>query len=143
MSGYWQLPEKTAEAIVDGWYASGDGGYIEDDGLLYLTDRIKDMIVSGGENIYPTEIEEVLRRHPAVLDAAVVGVPDARWGEKVCAVVQLRPGQTADVQALQTFLRTHLAGYKCPKHIRFSEGLPRTASGKVRRVELREQLQRG
>src|SRR5690606_6705122 len=80
MQGYWKLPEKTREAIVDGWYATGDGGYVDDEGFLYLTDRIKDMIVTGGENVYPAEVEEALRQHPAVLDAAVVGVPDARWG---------------------------------------------------------------
>ena len=91
MHGYWRLPDATAQALVDGWYATGDGGYLDADGYLYLTDRIKDMIVSGGENVYPAEVEEMLRAHPAVLDAACVGIPDPAWGECVTAMVELRP----------------------------------------------------
>jgi acyl-CoA synthetase (AMP-forming)/AMP-acid ligase II len=140
MLGYWKLPEKTSECCVDGWYATGDGGCIDADGFLYLTDRIKDMIISGGENVYPSEVEEVLRQHPAVLDAAVVGIPDAYWGEKVAAVVELRPSHTADESELRDFMRDRIAKYKCPKAIHFATALPRTASGKVRRVELRDQL---
>lgn len=136
--GYWNKPEKTREALHNGWYATGDGGYVDDDGFLYLTDRIKDMIVSGGENIYPAEVEEALRQHPAVLDVAVISIPDRRWGEAVTAVVELRPGQNASVPELDGFARTRIAAYKCPKHFRFIDVLPRTASGKVRRVELRE-----
>jgi acyl-CoA synthetase (AMP-forming)/AMP-acid ligase II len=140
MLGYWNLPQKTAEAVIDGWYASGDGGYLDEGGFLFLTDRIKDMIVSGGENVYPAEVEEALRQHPAVLDAAVVGVPDARWGESVAAVIELREGQQVGEEALRRFARDHIAGYKCPKAIRFVDALPRTASGKVKRAELRQQL---
>ncbi len=136
-SQYWNLPEKTREAVVDGWYASGDGGYVDADGYLFLTDRIKDMIVSGGENVYPVEVEEALRRHPSVLDAAVIGVPDPRWGEVVAAVVELRRGMSVDEDTLRNFARDHIAGYKCPKQLRFVPALPRTASGKVRRAELR------
>ncbi len=137
LTGYWNLPQKTAEAVVDGWYATGDGGYVDDEGYLYLTDRIKDMIVSGGENVYPVEVEEALRRHPAVLDVAVIGVPDARWGEAVAAVVELRPGKSLSEDELRAFAREHIAGYKCPKLLRFAPSLPRTASGKVKRAELR------
>ena len=141
LSGYWNLPDKTRDVLVDGWYATGDGGYVDDEGFLYLTDRIKDMIVSGGENVYPVEVEEALRQHPAVLDAAVVGVSDARWGELVAAVVELRPGQSATDEELRAFARERIAGYKCPKLIRFAAPLPRTASGKVKRADLRRQLQ--
>jgi acyl-CoA synthetase (AMP-forming)/AMP-acid ligase II len=139
MSGYWNLPEKTREAIVDDWYATGDGGYIDAEGFLYLTDRIKDMIVSGGENVYPVEVEEALRQHPAVLDAAVVGVADERWGEIVTAVVELRPGASAGADEIIAAARSRIAGYKCPKAVHFGS-LPRTASGKVQRALLRERL---
>lgn len=137
LTAYWQLPEKTREAVVDGWYATGDGGYLDAEGYLFLTDRIKDMIVSGGENVYPVEVEEALRKHPAVLDAAVIGVPDPRWGEAVAAVVELRPGKSLTEDELRGFAREHIAGFKCPKLLRFAAGLPRTASGKVKRAELR------
>ncbi len=137
LSGYWQLPEKTRVALVDGWYASGDGGYLDDEGYLFLTDRIKDMIVSGGENVYPIEVEEAMRQHPAVLDVAVIGVADARWGELVAAVVELRPGMAATEDELRTFARARIAAYKCPKLFRFVATLPRTASGKVKRAELK------
>lgn len=139
MQGYWKLPSATRAAIVDDWYATGDGGYVDEEGFLYLTDRIKDMIVSGGENVYPAEVEEALRQHPAVLDAAVIGVPDARWGESVAAVVELRPGATADADDIIATIRGRIAGYKCPKRIHFG-ALPRTASGKVQRALLREKL---
>lgn len=141
MLGYWNMPENTSAAIVDGWYATGDGGYLDNEGFLFLTDRIKDMIISGGENIYPIEVEEVLRRHAAVFDAAVVGQPDARWGEIVIAFVQLRPGADVTAEELLTFARQHIAGYKCPKLLRFMNDLPRTASGKVQRAKLRQRDQ--
>ena len=143
MLGYNKLPGKTAEAVVDGWYASGDGGYLDDDGYLHLTDRIKDMIVSGGENVYPAEVEEALRCHPAVLDAAVVAVPDERWGEMVAAALELRPGQSVAPAEMQSFARARIAAFKCPKLIRIVERLPRTASGKVQRAEVRQQLRDG
>ncbi|MET0657498.1 MAG: AMP-binding protein [Steroidobacteraceae bacterium] len=137
MQGYWQQPAKTTEAVVDGWYASGDGGYLDEQGYLYLTDRIKDMIVSGGENVYPVEVEEALRQHPAVLDAAVVGAPHERWGEVVIGVLELRPGKHVSEDELRAFARERIAGYKCPKMLRFIAALPRTPSGKVKRAELR------
>src|SRR5262245_58108588 len=140
MVGYHGLPDKTAEAVVDGWYASGDGGFVDDDGYLHLTDRIKDMIVSGGENVYPAEVEEALRLHAAVLDAAVVAVPDERWGEMVAAAVELRPEASVTAAELQRFARERIAAFKCPKTIRIIERLPRTASGKVQRAEVRRQF---
>ena len=140
MLGYNQLPDQTAQAIVDGWYASGDGGFVDDEGYLNLTDRIKDMIISGGENIYPAEVEEALRRHPSVLDAAVVAMPDARWGEMVAAAVELRPGKQVSPAELQSFARNQIAGYKCPKRVIFMEVLPRTVSGKVQRAEVRRRM---
>jgi acyl-CoA synthetase (AMP-forming)/AMP-acid ligase II len=139
MLGYYNLPAKTEEAIVDGWYATGDGGYLDADGFLFLTDRIKDMIVTGGENVYPVEVEEALRRHPAVLDAGVVGIADARWGEVVVAVIELRPGAEVTEDDLRDHARAHIAGYKCPKAFHFG-ALPRTASGKVQRTQVRRQL---
>jgi fatty-acyl-CoA synthase len=140
MLGYHGLSDKTAEAIVDGWYASGDGGFLDEDGYLHLTDRIKDMIVSGGENVYPAEVEEALRLHSAVLDAAVVAVPDERWGEMVAAAVELRPDKSVTAAELQSFARERIAAYKCPKAIHIVEQLPRTASGKVQRAEVRREL---
>jgi acyl-CoA synthetase (AMP-forming)/AMP-acid ligase II len=137
MLGYWRLPDATQQAIVDGWYATGDGGYLDADGYLYLTDRIKDMIVSGGENVYPAEVEEMLRAHPAVLDAACVGIPHDVWGERVTAMVELRPGHTATQEDLREFARARIAGYKCPKEFHVIASLPRTASGKVKRAALR------
>ncbi len=140
MLGYSNLPDKTAEAMVDGWYASGDGGFLDEEGYLHLTDRIKDLIVSGGENVYPAEVEEALRQHPAVLDAAVVAVADDRWGEMVAAAVELRPEATVTAAELQQFARGRIAAFKCPKLIHFVPQLPRTVSGKVQRAEVRGQL---
>jgi acyl-CoA synthetase (AMP-forming)/AMP-acid ligase II len=137
MLEYYRLPKATEDAIADGWYATGDGGYLDTEGYLYLTDRIKDMIVSGGENVYPAEVEETLRSHPSVLDAACVGVAHALWGESVVAIVELRAGQTVNQETLKDFARSRIASYKCPKEIHFIDALPRTASGKVKRAELR------
>jgi acyl-CoA synthetase (AMP-forming)/AMP-acid ligase II len=142
MTGYWRLPEATAAVLADGWYRTGDGGYLDEDGYLYLTDRIKDMIISGGENVYPAEVEEALRRHPAVFDAAVFGRKDDKWGEVVAAAVELAPGQRVTADALTKDLRNRLAGYKLPREIHFVDSLPRTASGKVQRGEVRSQFGR-
>ncbi|MCB5945655.1 AMP-binding protein [Acidocella sp. KAb 2-4] len=136
--GYWNRPDATAEALHDGWYRSGDGGYLDEDGFLFLTDRIKDMIVSGGENVYPAEVEAALRGHPAVLDCAVFGMPHQKWGEGVTAAVELRPGHTVTQEELIAFTRTCLAGYKIPRRIEFGVTLPRTASGKVQRAAIRK-----
>lgn len=139
MAGYWKLPEATAKAVVDGWYATGDGGYLDEEGFLYLTDRIKDMIVSGGENIYPAEVEEVLRQYEGVLDAAVVGIKDDTWGEKVVALVETKAGATLQVDSILSHCGARLARYKGPKEIKFG-ALPRTASGKVQRAIVRERF---
>ncbi|MFJ9007944.1 long-chain-fatty-acid--CoA ligase [Streptomyces canus] len=138
MAGYWRRPEADDEALAgDGWLRTGDAGYIDDDSYLYMVDRVKDMIVSGGENIYPAEIERVLTEHPAVADAAVVGIPDTQWGEVGKAyVVPVSAG--LDVDALVAHCRTHLAGFKCPKSFELVETLPRNATGKVLRRRLRE-----
>lgn len=136
MAGYWNLPEATAEAIMpDGFFRSGDAGRLDGDGYLYIVDRVKDMIVSGGENVYPAEVEAVLRRHDAVADVAVIGVPDERWGEAVKAVVV--PRGDFDAAAVLAWARGELAGYKLPKSIDTVAELPRNAGGKVLRRELR------
>lgn len=138
MAGYWGMPEQTAQVVdADGWFRSGDAGYLDESGHLYLTDRINDMIVSGGENIYPAEVENVLAEHPAVLEAAVVGEPHERWGESVLAVVVSRPGAEPQAEEVIAFCRERLAHYKCPRRIQVVEALPRNASGKVLRRELR------
>ncbi|KQP04219.1 hypothetical protein ASF45_12655 [Pseudorhodoferax sp. Leaf265] len=145
---YWRNPEATEAAYPEGrnarggWFRSGDGGYLKD-GYLYIHDRIKDMIVSGGENIYPAEVENVLMRHPAVADGAVIGVPDATWGEAVKACVVLRPGHTADAAGVIAFMREHLAHYKCPKSVDIVEALPRNPSGKILKRVLREPYWKG
>jgi long-chain acyl-CoA synthetase len=139
MAGYANRPAETAAALTeDGWLRTGDGGYLDADGYLFLTDRIKDMIVSGGENVYPIEVEEALSHHPAVAEVAVIGVPDARWGETVKALVVQRPGASATPEELVAFARGRLAGYKLPRSIELVEDLPHTPSGKVLKHELRE-----
>ena len=127
---------KSSEAV--GWYHSGDLGCMHAQGYVFLVDRAKDMIISGGENVYSTEVEEVLYKHPAVLEAAVFGVPDARWGEAVHAVVVPRPGHAVDAVSLMAFCREHIAGYKVPKQIDLrSDLLPKSGPGKVLKRELR------
>ncbi|MGQ4809189.1 3-[(3aS,4S,7aS)-7a-methyl-1,5-dioxo-octahydro-1H-inden-4-yl]propanoyl:CoA ligase [Candidatus Entotheonellaceae bacterium PAL068K] len=138
MQGYWNKPEQTAEVLRNGWYYTGDLGYMNEHGYLFLVDRAKDMIVSGGENVYSTEVEEVLYRHAAVLEAAVFGVPDQRWGEAVHAVVVPRPGHEVDAAGLIAFCRESIAGYKIPRQIDLrSEPLPKSGPGKVLKRELR------
>ena len=137
--GYFNRPAETAAALTpDGWLRTGDGGYLDEDGYLFLTDRIKDMIVSGGENVYPVEVEEALAQHADVADVAVIGVPDPRWGETVKALVVPRPGARPAADELIAFARQRLAGYKLPRSIDFVGELPRTPSGKVLKRELRE-----
>ncbi|NBU28734.1 MAG: fatty acid--CoA ligase, partial [Caulobacteraceae bacterium] len=138
MKGYWNRPEATSDAIDShGWFRSGDAGYFDAEGYLYIYDRVKDMIVSGGENVYPAEVENALFSHPAVADAAVIGVPDERWGEAVKGIVVLKGGMTATAEDLMAHCRGLIAGYKCPKSIDFVDVLPRNPSGKVLRRELR------
>lgn len=138
MLGYWRKEEATQEVLRDGWYYSGDTGYLDEDGYLYICDRIKDMIVSGGENVYPAEVEKALQSHPAVREVAVIGVPDKKWGEAVKAVIALKPGATATAEELIAYARTLIAGYKVPKSIDFMDSLPRNAAGKILRRELRK-----
>ncbi|MCI3180635.1 acyl-CoA synthetase [Caulobacter sp. CCUG 60055] len=138
MKGYWNRPDATREAIdAEGWFKSGDAGYVDGDGYFYIHDRVKDMIVTGGENVYPAEVENALFGHPDVADAAVIGVPDERWGEAVKAVVVLKPGAVADPGAIIAHCRERIAGYKTPKSVDFVAVLPRNPSGKVLRRELR------
>jgi long-chain acyl-CoA synthetase len=138
MMGYWNRPEETAQALRDGWLRTGDGGHMDAEGYLYVVDRIKDMIISGGENVYPAEVEEALGRHPAVAVSAVIGIPDERWGEAVHAVVLLREGAQVLEEELRAHCRTRLGGYKCPKSIEFRVSLPLSAAGKVLKNELRK-----
>ncbi|MCT9935313.1 long-chain-fatty-acid--CoA ligase [Planotetraspora sp. A-T 1434] len=139
MTGYWRNPAATEAAILPGgWLRTGDGGSFDEDGYLYLHDRIKDMIVSGGENVYPAEVESVLTGHPAVLEVAVIGVPSERWGEVAHAVVVLRPGAAANGEELIAWSRERLAHFKCPSGVSFVETLPRNASGKLLKTRLRE-----
>jgi long-chain acyl-CoA synthetase len=136
MLGYWNKREQTDAVLNDGWYRSGDMGYMDDEGYVFLVDRAKDMIVSGGENVYCSEVEEALYKHPAVLEAAVFGVPDEQWGEAVHAVIVPRAKVTAD--ELIAFCREHIAGYKIPKAVSFSEKeLPKSGPGKILKRELR------
>jgi fatty-acyl-CoA synthase len=138
MKGYWNRPDETAATLRDGWLHTGDAGTLDELGYLYVQDRIKDMIVSGGENVYPSVVEQVLAQHPAVAEAAVIGVPDARWGETVKAIVVLRPGIAATADELIAFCHGKLAGFERPRSVDFVEALPRTPTGKVLKRVLRE-----
>lgn len=137
MKGYWKRPEANAQVLRDGWFWTGDAGYVDADGYLYIHDRIKDMIVSGGENIYPAEIESALFGHPAIADVAVIGVPDQKWGESVKAVVVLKDGKSLDEDDLIAFARERIAGYKVPRSMDVVDALPRNPSGKILKRELR------
>lgn len=142
-SGYWSDEAKTADAFhPGGWLRTGDVGHVDEDGFLFLTDRKKDMILSGGENIASSEVERVIYEMPEVLEAAVIGVPDPQWGETPVAVVALRPGETLALEALQAHCRRQLAGFKVPKRLALHDSLPRNPSGKVLKRVLREQLQK-
>jgi acyl-CoA synthetase (AMP-forming)/AMP-acid ligase II len=138
MRGYWNMPEVTEQTLAGGWMHTGDAGCIDSEGFVFVQDRVKDMIVSGGENIYPREVENALFEHPAIADAAVIGVPDQTWGEAVKAVVVLRDGHAPDELGLIEFCRTYIAGFKCPRSVDFVAELPRNPSGKVLKKDLRE-----
>jgi len=138
MQGYWNLPEQTAAALQDGWMHTGDAARMDEDGFVFIVDRYKDMIVSGGENIYCAEVEGALARHPGVAAVAVIGVPDERWGEAVHAVVVRRPAAEADADALIAHCRELIAGYKCPRSVEFVPALPISGAGKVMKYRLRE-----
>lgn len=139
MKGYWNLPEASMRTMTgDGWLRTGDAGYLDEDGYIYVHDRVKDMIISGAENIYPAEVENAIFGHPAVAEVAVIGVPDETWGESVKAVVVLKPGKAASEDEIIAFARTRIAGYKSPRSVDFIEALPRNPSGKILKRELRE-----
>ena len=139
MLGYWGQPEETAAAVRDGWMHTGDGAYLDDHGYVFIVDRIKDMIVSGGENVYSTEVENALAKHPAVATCAVFGIPDETWGERVHAVAVLVPGEQATAEELRDFCREHIAGYKVPRSVDFADALPVSGAGKILKRELRAQ----
>ena len=143
MKGYWNRQDDTAKTLKGGWLHTGDAGYLDESGYLYIHDRIKDMIVSGGENIYPAEIESVLFGHPDIADIAVIGVPDERWGEAVKALVVPMQHAVADADGILRYARERLAGYKIPKSIEFLSEMPRNPSGKVLKRKLREQYWQG
>jgi fatty-acyl-CoA synthase len=138
MKGYYEDPEATAAAFAGGWFHSGDLGVMHPDGYIELRDRAKDVIVSGGENISTVEIEHALLAHDAVLEAAVIGVPDAKWGERPKAFVVARPGQAPTEDELLEHVRAHIARYKVPREIEFVDELPKTSTGKIQKFELRE-----
>jgi len=143
MQGYWKRTEDNAKTLKDGWLRTGDAGYLDQDGYLFIHDRIKDMIVSGGENVYPAEVESALYGHSDIADVAVIGVPDERWGEAVKALVVLKQGRRADAPGIMEYARGRLAGYKLPKSIDFVDELPRNPSGKILKRALRERFWKG
>lgn len=138
-AGYWNRPGETAKTLIgDGWLRTGDAGYLDADGYLFLQDRIKDMIITGAENVYPAEVESAVFGHSSVADVAVIGVPDPKWGEAVKAIIVLKPGAEPDEAGIIAFARERIAGFKCPKSVDFIPELPRNPSGKILRRELRE-----
>jgi long-chain acyl-CoA synthetase len=139
MQGYWNNPEETKNQLTDGWLHTGDVGQTDEDGYIYIVDRKKDMIIAGGFNIYPREVDEVLYQHPKIVEAVTVGVPDAYRGETVKAFIVLRPGETCTDKEISEFCRTKLAAYKVPKQIEFRESIPKSAVGKILRKILRDE----
>ncbi len=143
MRGYWNLPQASEKALAGGWMHTGDAGIMDDEGFVYIQDRVKDMIVSGGENIYPREIEDVLYQHPGVAEAAVIGIPSEKWGEEVKAVIVAKPDVEVSAEELIDFCQERLGGYKQPRSIDFIDALPRNPSGKVLKKDLREPYWKG
>ena len=139
MLGYWNRPDDTAAVVRDGWMHTGDGGRMDDNGYVYIVDRIKDMIITGGENVYSAEVENALASHPAVAACAVIGVPDPDWGERVHAIVVLLPGQQATEEQIRAHCKTLIAGYKAPRSVEFVDALPMSGAGKILKRELRKQ----
>lgn len=138
MVGYLNKPDETAAAIIDGWMHTGDIGWMDDDGYVYVVDRLKDMIISGGENVYSTEVENAIASHPAVAAVAVIGLPDERWGERVHAVISLIAGETLTLEEIQDHTRTQIAGYKTPRSVAFVDSLPISGAGKILKRQLRD-----
>ncbi|MCI4643790.1 MAG: AMP-binding protein, partial [Hyphomonadaceae bacterium] len=143
MKGYWNRPEATEEALRGGFFHTGDAGYFDEDGFLYIHDRLKDLIVSGGENVYPAEVENAIFGHPGVADVAVIGVPDETWGEAVKAIIVAKPGETPSPEDIIAWTKSRIASYKAPKSVDFTDLLPRNPSGKVLRRDLREPYWQG
>jgi acyl-CoA synthetase (AMP-forming)/AMP-acid ligase II len=137
LEGYWEQPEATNEAIVDGWFHTGDGGSIDDEGYVTISDRKKDVIISGGENVSSIEVEDALFSHPAVAEVCVIGVPDEKWGETVKALVVLAAGASATEEELIAHCKARLAGFKCPTSVELRDELARTATGKLQKFKLR------
>ena len=142
-AGYWKAPEETEKAIRNGWLYTGDMAVIDREGYVTIVDRKKDMILTGGENVYSTEVENVLYMHPAVLECAVIGIPDEKWGETVKAVVVLKAGRQATETDIVQFCKDHIAHYKSPKTVDFIDALPKTGSGKIQKKELRDKYWQG
>jgi acyl-CoA synthetase (AMP-forming)/AMP-acid ligase II len=140
VKGYWNRPADTKAAFVEGWFHTGDLGYLSEEGFVYVVDRLKDVVIRGGENVYSAEVEAVLFEHPAVADVAVVGIPEGTMGERVCAVVVPRPGFEVDLEALRRFTSPHLAAFKCPEALYLIDELPQTPTGKIAKIELRSVL---
>lgn len=141
MKGYWRKPEMTKKALADNWFHTGDAGYVDEEGFLFLVDRVKDMVITGGENVYSSEVENVLLSHPDIEECAVIGIPDEKWGEAVHAVIRLKAERNLEIEILSLHCRATLAGYKVPKSWAFiTEPLPRTALGKVRKADLKKQV---
>ncbi len=143
LAGYWENPDASADALDGGWFHTGDGGTLDEDGYLTISDRKKDVIITGGENVSSIEVEDAVFSHPAVAEVAVIGVPDEKWGEMVTALVVLTEGQTVTEAELIAHCRTQLAGYKLPKRVEFRDGIPRTATGKIQKFKLREGFWQG
>jgi acyl-CoA synthetase (AMP-forming)/AMP-acid ligase II len=143
MAGYWNSPEATADVLVDGWFRTGDGGSIDDDGYLCITDRKKDVIITGGENVSSIEVEDCIFSHPAVAEVAVIGVPSDRWGETIKALVVVAAESKVTEQEIITYCKERLAGFKTPTSVEFRESIPRTATGKIQKFKLRQEYWQG
>jgi fatty-acyl-CoA synthase len=141
--GYWKLPEATRAAFdADGWLRTGDAAYVDEEGFVFICDRVKDMVISGGENVYPAEVESALMRHPAIAEVAVIGEPDEVWGEAIVAIVALKAGQTLTIEELRSFAGDFLARYKLPRRMETIAALPRNATGKILKFQLRQMFAR-
>ncbi|MDE2431092.1 MAG: AMP-binding protein, partial [Burkholderiales bacterium] len=138
MKGYWNKPAESAAAVRDGWMHTGDGGYLDEDGFVFIMDRMKDMIISGGENVYSSEVENAVTQHPAVAACAVIGIPDEKWGELVHAVVVLKANAQVSEAELVEHCKQKIAGYKCPRSVAFVAALPISGAGKILKKDLRE-----
>jgi acyl-CoA synthetase (AMP-forming)/AMP-acid ligase II len=143
MLGYWNQPERTAATVRDGWMHTGDGAYMDEDGFVFIVDRMKDMIISGGENVYSAEVENAIAQHPAVAACAVIGIPSDQWGESVHSVVVCKPGHEVSAAELIAHCKALIAGYKCPRSLDFTDALPMSGAGKVLKTKLREPFWKG